>query len=317
MRYTAMVLQVREVMKRFNANLALDGCSLEVEKGEVIGLLGPNGAGKTTCIRSIIGLIPVDEGTITVFGMHQDGRNKEIRKKIGYVTQEITLYEEMSGKDNLAFFASLYGMKKQEIAVRMAEVAAIIGLEGRLADKVKHYSGGMKRRLNIGCALMHSPDLVIMDEPTVGIDPQSRSFILRSVKELAKEGATIIYTSHYIEEVEAVASRIYIMDNGHIIAQGTLAQLVARIQGDHVIEVEVRLGTEEVRTRLLSIPDVKEVVLEGNRYRIIVPAGIPILDKILHVFANLPLVSVNTKQPNLEDVFLTLTGKQLRDEVKS
>jgi ABC-2 type transport system ATP-binding protein len=233
------------------------------------------------------------------------------------VTQENTLYEEMSGQDNLAFFASLYGMGKTEIASRMDEVASIIGLEGRLADKVKHYSGGMKRRLNIGCALMHSPALVIMDEPTVGIDPQSRSFILRSVKELAKDGATIIYTSHYIEEVEAVASRIYIMDNGHIIAQGTLAQLVARIQGDHVIEVEVRLGSEEVRTRLLSIPDVKEVVLEGNRYRIIVPAGIPILDKILHAFANLPLVSINTKQPNLEDVFLTLTGKQLRDEVKS
>ena len=298
-------------------SLALDGCSLEVDKGEVIGLLGPNGAGKTTCIRSIIGLIPIDEGTITVFGMHQDGRNKEIRRKIGYVTQEITLYEDMSGKDNLAFFASLYGMGKAEIDTRMPEVAAIIGLEGRLRDKVKHYSGGMKRRLNIGCALMHSPPLIIMDEPTVGIDPQSRSFILRSVKELAKRGSTIIYTSHYIEEVEAVASRIYIMDSGHIIAQGTLPQLVARIQGDHIIEVEVRLGSEEVKRRLLSLADVKEVVLEGNRYRIVVPAGIPILDKILVAFANLPLVSINTKQPNLEDVFLTLTGKQLRDEVKS
>ena len=304
-------------MKRFNATLALDGCSLEVEQGEVIGLLGPNGAGKTTCIRCIIGLIPVDEGTITVFGMHQDGRNKEIRRKIGYVTQEITLYEDMSGKDNLAFFASLYGMGKDEIGARIPEVAAIIGLEDRLTDKVKHYSGGMKRRLNIGCALMHSPPLIIMDEPTVGIDPQSRSFILRSVKELAKRGSTIIYTSHYIEEVEAVASRIYIMDSGHIIAQGTLAQLVARIQGDHIIEVEVRLGSEEVKSRLLSLPDVKEVVLEGNRYRIAVPAGIPILDKILGAFAHVPLVSINTKQPNLEDVFLTLTGKQLRDEVKS
>jgi ABC-2 type transport system ATP-binding protein len=249
--------------------------------------------------------------------MHQDGRNKEIRRKIGYVTQEITLYEDMSGKDNLAFFASLYGMGKAEIDTRMPEVAAIIGLEGRLRDKVKHYSGGMKRRLNIGCALMHSPPLIIMDEPTVGIDPQSRSFILRSVKELAKRGSTIIYTSHYIEEVEAVASRIYIMDSGHIIAQGTLAQLVARIQGDHIIEVEVRLGSEEVKRRLLSLADVKEVVLEGNRYRIVVPAGIPILDKILVAFANLPLVSINTKQPNLEDVFLTLTGKQLRDEVKA
>jgi len=312
-----MVLQVDDVIKRFNANLALDCCSLSVEKGEVIGLLGPNGAGKTTCIRSIIGLIGIDEGSITVFGMKQDGKNKAIRSKIGYVTQEITLYEDMSGKDNLAFFASLYGMSKTDIQLRIAEVGKLIGLEGRLADKVKHYSGGMKRRLNIGCALMHKPSLIIMDEPTVGIDPQSRSFILQSVKELAKGGATIIYTSHYIEEVEAVASRIYIMDNGHIIAQGTLSELIARIQGDHFIEVEVRLATEQKRKELLGLGDVKEVALEGNRYTIVVPGGIPILDKVVLALSEQGLVAINTKQPNLEDVFLTLTGKQLRDEVAS
>jgi ABC-2 type transport system ATP-binding protein len=312
-----MVLQVDDVIKRFNTNLALDCCSLRVEQGEVIGLLGPNGAGKTTCIRSIIGLIGIDEGSITVFGMPQDGKNKTIRSKIGYVTQEITLYEDMSGKDNLAFFASLYGMSKTDIQIRIAEVGRLIGLEGRLGDKVKHYSGGMKRRLNIGCALMHKPALIIMDEPTVGIDPQSRSFILQSVKELAKGGATIIYTSHYIEEVEAVASRIYIMDNGHIIADGTLRDLIARIQGDHFIEVEVRLASEQKHKELLGLGDVKEVALEGNRYTIVVPGGIPILDKVVLCLSEQGLVTINTKQPNLEDVFLTLTGKQLRDEVAS
>ncbi len=312
-----MLLQVHEVIKRFGTTLALDCCNLSVEKGEVIGLLGPNGAGKTTCIRSLIGLVPIDEGSITVFGLKQDGKNKDIRRRIGYVTQEITIYEDMSARDNLAFFASLYKMTKAEIEVRIAEVAKIIGLEGRLNEKSKHYSGGMKRRLNIGCALMHNPELIIMDEPTVGIDPQSRSFILRFVKELAQKGVTFIYTSHYIEEVEAVASRILIMDSGHIIAEGTLAQLIARIQGDHIIEVEVRIGSEEKKKQLQGIPEVKEVVYTDNRYRIVVPGGIPILDKILLTLSDQSLVSINTKQPNLEDVFLTLTGKQLRDEVTS
>ena len=312
-----MLLHVEEVIKRFGNNLALDCCNLSVEKGEVIGLLGPNGAGKTTCIRSIIGLIPIDEGSISVFGLAQDGKNKEIRKRIGYVTQEITIYEDMSARDNLAFFASLYKMGKTEIAARIDEVARIIGLEGRLNEKSKNFSGGMKRRLNIGCALMHKPDLIIMDEPTVGIDPQSRAFILRFVKELAQKGSTIIYTSHYIEEVEAVASRIYIMDSGHIIAEGTLPQLIARIQGDHFIEVEVRFASEEKVKQLQAIPEVKEVVLEENRYRIVVPGGIPILDKILLTLSDQSLVSINTKQPNLEDVFLTLTGKQLRDGVSA
>ncbi|RFU95647.1 ABC transporter ATP-binding protein [Sphaerochaeta halotolerans] len=312
-----MLLQVDEVIKRFGSTLALDCCSMQVEEGEVIGLLGPNGAGKTTCIRSIIGLIPIDEGSITVFSQKQDGKNREIRRNIGYVTQEITIYEQMSGRDNLAFFASLYGMDKLSIANRIEEVAQIIGLEGRLDDKPKHYSGGMKRRLNIGCALIHSPRLIIMDEPTVGIDPQSRSFILRFVKQLARDGSTIIYTSHYIEEVEAVASRIYIMDNGHMIAQGTLPELIARIQGDHFIEVEVRIASEEKKLQLQQLPDVKEVALEGNRYRIVVPGGIPVLDKIVLILSEQGLVTINTKQPNLEDVFLTLTGKQLRDEVQS
>ncbi|MGH0053924.1 MAG: ATP-binding cassette domain-containing protein [Sphaerochaetaceae bacterium] len=312
-----MLLQVDEVIKRFGATLALDCCSMHVEKGEVVGLLGPNGAGKTTCIRAIIGLTPIDEGSIMVFSQKQDGKNREIRRHIGYVTQDITIYEQMSGRDNLAFFASLYGMDKHAIAKRTTEVGRIIGLEDRLDDKPKQYSGGMKRRLNIGCALMHQPSLIIMDEPTVGIDPQSRSFILSFVKQLAKEGSTIIYTSHYIEEVEAVASRIYIMDSGHMIAQGTLPELIARIQGDHFIEVEVRIASEEKQRQLLSLPDVKEVALEGNRYRIVVPGGIPVLDKIVLILSEQGLVSINTQQPNLEDVFLTLTGKQLRDEVPS
>lgn len=309
-----MIISMEDVMKRFGRNLALDNFNLEMSKGEVIGLLGPNGAGKTTCIRAIIGLIPIDDGVITVFDSHQDGKNRDIRRRIGYVTQELTIYEEMSAKDNLAFFGSLYGLTKEQIAQKIPEVARIIGLEGRLKEQSKHFSGGMKRRLNIGCALMHDPELIIMDEPTVGIDPQSRNFILEFVKELASNGTSILYTSHYIEEVEAVASRICIMDQGHTIARGTLPELIARIKGDSHILIDVRISSHEKLKELRAIPEIKEVALVDNQYHIVVPGGITVFDKIIAVLSEQTIVNVNSKQPNLEDVFLTLTGKQLRDE---
>lgn len=311
-----MILKMENVIKRFNGNLALDYLSLDVEEGEVIGLLGPNGAGKTTCIKSIIGLLPVDEGDITVFGIKQDGKNKSIRSQIGFVTQDVTIYEDMTARENLTFFGSLYGLEKQVLKDRTKQVARIIGLEGRLDDRPKNFSGGMKRRLNIGCSILHRPRLLIMDEPTVGIDPQSRNYILDFVKKVAAEGTTVIYTSHYIEEVEAIASRIYIMDQGHIIASGTLRELIARIKGDSHILVDVRMASEEQKEELLKMADIKEVVIKENQYHIIVPGGITIIDKIINVLAPLGVVNVNSKQPNLEDVFLTLTGKQLRDEVE-
>lgn len=309
-----MIIKMEDVMKRFGRNLALDSFNLEMSKGEVIGLLGPNGAGKTTCIRAIIGLIPIDNGEITIFDERQDGKNREIKRRIGYVTQELTIYEEMSALDNLTFFGSLYGLSKEQIALKIPEVAKIIGLEGRLREHSKQFSGGMKRRLNIGCALMHDPELIIMDEPTVGIDPQSRNFILEFVKKLASNGTSILYTSHYIEEVEAVASKIYIMDQGHTIASGTLPQLIARIKGDSHILIDVRISSEEKLKELRAIPEIKEAALLDNQYHIVVPGGITAFDKIIAVLSEQSIVNVNSKQPNLEDVFLTLTGKQLRDE---
>ena len=309
-----MVVHAEEIIKRFNGKLALDYFNLEVEKGEVIGLLGPNGAGKTTSIRSIIGLLHVDDGRISVFGQRQDGRNKDIKRRIGYVTQELTIYEDMTARENLAFFGSLYGLSKERLNTRIDTVSTLIGLNERLKDTVKTFSGGMKRRLNIGCSLLHEPELIIMDEPTVGIDPQSRNFILEFVKSLAADGKSIIYTSHYIEEVEAVSSRIYIMDQGHTIASGTLPELIARIKGDSHILIDVRITSEDLKQELLTIPDLKDVVIDGNQYHIIVPGGISVFDKIIPVLAPHGIVNINSKQPNLEDVFLTLTGKQLRDE---
>src|SRR5690554_1571068 len=252
-----MILKIENVIKRFKNHLALDYLTLEVKEGEVIGLLGPNGAGKTTCLKSIIGLLPIDEGDITVFDIKQDGKNQNIRSKIGYVTQDITIYEDMSAKDNLAFFGRLYGLKNPELEKRIQEIAKIIGLEDKLNNLPKTFSGGMKRRLNIGCSILHNPSLLIMDEPTVGIDPQSRNYILEFVRKIASEGITVIYTSHYIEEVAAIASRVYIMDQGHIIAHGTLQELIARIKGDSHILIEVKIANEEKRAELLKMPDVK------------------------------------------------------------
>lgn len=309
-----MIIQVEDAVKRFGNNLALDSFSLQVQKGEVLGLLGPNGAGKTTCIRAIIGLTPIDEGSITVFGIAQNGKNGKIKSRIGYVTQELTIYEEMTAKENMAFFGSLYGLTKAELDRKIPEVARVIGLENRLNEKTKKFSGGMQRRLNIGCSLLHDPELIIMDEPTVGIDPQSRNFILEFVKNLASNGTTILYTSHYIEEVEAVASRICIMDQGHAIAGGTLSELITRIQGDSHILIDVRFGSEEKLQELKAIPEITEATLDTNQYHLVVPGGITVFDKIIRVLSDLTIVNVNSKQPNLEDVFLTLTGKQLRDE---
>ena len=221
----------------------------------------------------------------------------------------------MTARENLTFFGSLYGMKNPILKNRVEEVSEIIGLKEKLDKKAGSFSGGMKRRLNIGCSLVHNPRLLIMDEPTVGIDPQSRNYILEFVKKAQSQGMSILYTSHYIEEVEAVASKIVIMDQGHGIAEGTLQELISRIQGDSQILIDVRIAKEEVREALAALPDVKEVALNGNTYHIIVPGGVVVFDKILPILSHLGIVAINSKQPNLEDVFLTLTGKQLRDEV--
>ncbi|MFH5882265.1 ATP-binding cassette domain-containing protein [Liberiplasma polymorphum] len=310
-----MIVHMKDVIKRYQGErLALDYLNLEVKKGEVVGLLGPNGAGKTTAINAIVGLLDIDEGDVIVFGEKQNGKKLSLRSRIGLVTQEVTVYEDLSAYENLRFFGRLYGLKGDKLKQRIAEVAKLIGLTERLHEIPKRYSGGMKRRLNIGCALLHEPELIIMDEPTVGIDPQSRNYILEFVKELAKKTDTsIIYTSHYIEEVQAISDRVYIIDQGHIIAKGTVKELIEKIKGDQVIVIEVKNAKDETVQALKSINDVKEVSLDNNNYQIIAEAGASILDKVLNLLASQVIMNVSNQQANLEDVFLMLTGKSLRD----
>ena len=310
-----MIVKMKNVIKRYQGErLALDYFDMEVKKGEVVGLLGPNGAGKTTAINAIVGLLDTDEGDVMVFGKQQNGKNLSLRKRIGLVTQEVTVYEDLSAYENLLFFGKLYGLRGEKLQTRIAEVAKLIGLENRLHELPKRYSGGMKRRLNIGCALLHEPELIIMDEPTVGIDPQSRNYILDFVKELAKSSNTaIIYTSHYIEEVQAISDRVYIIDQGHIIAKGTVAELIEKIQGEQVVMIDVKTPKTETVKTLRDLADVKEAKLVENRYHVVLHPGVSVLDKLIAVLSAQTIVNINNPQANLEDVFLMLTGKSLRD----
>jgi ABC-2 type transport system ATP-binding protein len=312
------VASVRDVVKRFGSTLALDHVDFEIENGEILGLLGPNGAGKTTAIRALSGLVDVDSGAIELFETPQRPGVMKLKERIGLVTQEITVFEDLSARENLRFFGGLYGLRGQELKDRIAETLEFVGLTENADKRVKKYSGGMKRRLNVACALTHHPELLIMDEPTVGIDPQSRNHILESVRALRAKGTTILYTSHYMEEVQAIASRVLIMDQGHIIARGTVDELVERIQYEEHVTLEVGQPTPAVLEAIGRIAGVKQVSQQGTMLSITSEAGSRNLDKIISCAQSAGGVrSIRADRPTLEDVFLTLTGKKLRDGAES
>ncbi len=309
------LLKVSDLHKDFGSTKAVDGVSFRVEKGEVFGLLGPNGAGKSTTISMVSTLIPPTKGEILFEGRNVFAEPKTLRQKLGVVPQDIALYPTLSGFENLRFWGSMYGLKGEGLKKRIEEVAEVIGLNGRLKDRVDKYSGGMKRRLNIGAALLHKPELLIMDEPTVGIDPQSRNHILDTVLELNRQGMTIIYTSHYMEEVEYLCSRICIMDQGKIIASGTQEELVELIKGETQVSLKLDKLDKDILERLRLIRGVAkaelvldEIAISGENVDIV------LADIIAQVTENgRRISSIDVKKPNLEAVFLHLTGKALRD----
>jgi len=312
------MLQTIELTKRFGATLAVDALSIEVKKGDLVGLLGPNGAGKSTTISMIATLLEPDSGKILYNGQDLMARPEAIRKGLGFVPQNIALYQDLSGRDNLKFWGRLYGLKGDLLKKRIDEVSEIIGISDRLKDKVKAYSGGMKRRLNIGAALLHQPEFLIMDEPSVGIDPQSRNHILDAVKALNREGMTILYTSHYMEEVEELCRTIYIMDLGKLIASGTKDTLLAAAGGGEEVTVKFETVSESLISGLKNLnglialaqtPDAPQTVTlsfggDGGHLK-------PVIE--LATELGHPLISVDVSKPNLESVFLKFTGKALRD----
>jgi len=310
-----MLAKLDNIVKRYGNHLALDCVDIQISEGEILGLLGPNGAGKTTLIHGMIGLIPVDSGDITILGKNLKRHAQEIKGEIGLVTQEVTIFEDLSAWDNLAFFGGVYGLRGDELKKNIEETLEIVGLTEYKNKLPVKFSGGMKRRLNIACALVHKPKFLIMDEPTVGIDAQSRNYILEAVRRLNAAGTTVLYTTHYIEEVQAISSRVVILDQGRVIAQGTQKELIKKIQHEERITVQFVESTEAAVEEIKKLPGVKEAHQQGREVQVITEVGAGNLEQILAIGKKFGGVqNVNTEQPSLEDVFLTLTGKQLRDE---
>ena len=310
-----MIASMKNVVKRYGDTLALDHLNLNVMEGEILGLLGPNGAGKTTAIRTLCGLIDADSGETTVMGHRQSIKNLEARREIGLVTQEITVFTDLTAVENLRYFGGLYGLRGAELAANVNEMLAFVGLSDRAKKRPGTFSGGMQRRLNIACALVHKPKLVIMDEPTVGIDPQSRNHILESVKNIAKNGTTVIYTTHYMEEVQAICDRISIMDMGRVITEGTLDELVGRIQHEQKVHLTALIPSDALTADLQAIAGVKHVAANGNQYVITSASESGNVSRIMEIAQRHGgVTSFTESKPNLENVFLTLTGKNLRDD---
>lgn len=310
------ILKIEGVAKKFGDVIAVDNMTLSIKEGEIFGLLGPNGAGKSTAINLATGLLSMDKGTITILDKDIRKNSTFTKRNTGIVPQDIAIYEDLTSLENVKFFASLYGLKGNELTKAAEEALAFTGLTDKAKSFPKEFSGGMKRRLNIACAIAHKPKLIIMDEPTVGIDPQSRNHILQSVKKLNEMGCTIIYTSHYMEEVEEICTRIAIMDHGKVIAQGTKDELKALITNTNVVWITAVDSISKVKEdKVKEIAGVISLEIEENTVKINSAREVSNLDKIILYFTanGISIKSVESKIPDLETVFLSLTGRRLRD----
>ncbi|KEH95886.1 ABC transporter ATP-binding protein [Clostridium novyi] len=310
-----MILEAKNIVKRYGEYLAIDNASLSVMEGQIFGLLGPNGAGKTTMINIIVGLLKSYSGEVNVFGKDLLKNEMYIKSQIGIAPQEVALFQDLTAYENVTFFGRLYGLKGKELKDGVKEALEFTGLWDRRKDYPKQYSGGMKRRLNIACAIVHKPKLIIMDEPTVGIDPQSRKHILNSIKKLNKMGSTIIYTSHYMEEIEELCDEIVIMDKGKVIAKGTKEELKELIATEDKVSIEVCNISYTIIDKIKKVQGVKECVIDNNVINIISKNGSANLSEIIDVIVDCgaEINKINMDKPSLEGVFLTLTGRKLRD----
>jgi ABC-2 type transport system ATP-binding protein len=308
-------IEIKDVVKRYGDKVSVDHLNLSIEKGEVFGLLGPNGAGKSTTIKMICGLLRSDQGEINIDGLSVRKYPLEVKSRIGIVPQEIAIYENLSARENLEFFGKLYRLRGRELTNRVNEALEFVGLTDRQKDKPIAFSGGMKRRLNIACAVVHEPKLIIMDEPTVGIDPQSRNHILESVRLLNGRGTTVIYTSHYMEEVEAISSRIGIIDHGRLIAHGQQKDLIAQVEEKEKLEIETEHMTDAAQQEIENHPSVNKMLREQNRLEIYLDHAQAYLQDILFILSkhDVRIISLKSIEPDLESLFLTLTGRTLRD----
>lgn len=309
-----VAIEVSNITKRFDDKLVLDNISFEVEKGDIFGLIGPNGAGKSTLINIITGLVNEDAGNISVFGDNFKQNDLKIKSKLGLVPQNLALIKEMTAQDNLEYFGAFYGLSGKVLKERVKEALEIIGLTDRKKDKAKTFSGGMLRRLNLGIAIMHHPEILILDEPTVGVDPQSRNYIFEYLKNINKElGTTIIYTSHYMEEIESLCNKIFIIDLGREIAYGTRKEILALNNQNEIVELNID-GEVKGLDDLKNILDVDAIELIDGVYKFNNVNKLEIDEIIEKIHSKgYKIKGINISEPKLEEVFLSLTGKSLRD----
>ncbi|MDQ6597327.1 ABC transporter ATP-binding protein [Bacillus salipaludis] len=302
-------LTVNNLAKRYGAKTALDNVSFQVKEGSCFGLLGPNGAGKSTTMKIITGIIDADSGEVDVFGQDIRKSADQIRRLIGYVPQEITLYDKISAYNNLIFFGEMYGVKGRLLKERIKEVLEQVGLSERVNDPIHTYSGGMKRRINIAAAMLHKPKLIILDEPTVGIDPQSRNHIFEIIKNLRSEGVTIIYSTHYMEEVESLCDDIAIIDHGKVIVQGNLDDLL-RLYATKAIYLEL-----ENQSHPPVIPGINKVSEHKKGWLLETDEVLPSMEHTIQAVTETgtKVKALEMMKPSLESVFLSLTGTTLRD----
>lgn len=309
------LIKVIKLDKCYGDKKVVNKISFEIRKGEILCFLGPNGAGKSTTINILAGVLGADGGEIRYKGKTMGEVKKAYQYHLGIVPQDLALYEDLTAMQNVRFFASLYGLKGKDLSEKADKALSFVGLEERKNQKVKTFSGGMKRRLNIACAIAHEPELVIMDEPTVGIDPQSRNHILESIRELRSHGMTVLYTTHYMEEVEEISTRIIVMDDGSLIAEGTKEELKESISDKRKFILTVE--SEAFRAdEFYRIEGVMEVRSKEGTIEITTLKNVENLDKIiaLALSLNIKINNVVCQTANLETVFLSLTGKSLRDE---
>lgn len=309
------VIEIKNLVKRYKELIALDHFNLEVNEGEIFGLLGPNGSGKTTTINCILSLLTYDKGDIKVFGKKMTPSSYDLKRQIGVVMQDVAVFDELTVYENIDYFCGLYVSDKNLRKQYVNEAVEFVGLEEFTKFRPKKLSGGLLRRLNIACGIAHKPNLIFFDEPTVAVDPQSRNKILEGIERLNRDGATIVYTSHYMEEVEQICSRILIMDKGRSIASGTKGELKGMIKNTEKISVEAAALSTQALTDISALPHAYDVDYSDNVLRVSFSGGTHNLVRILDYMKSndYSLGRIYSELPTLNDVFLEITGTELRD----